>query len=287
MLINPANMMSRLIPVLFVVLFSFQTQAQPASLAGHAEAAPDYEVALSTILSEIVTDDGLVRYDVLGAKHSDGFHRILKAVETFDLSTLSSHEAKLAFWMNAYNVHMLKNILDQPGLENVLANGMGDQFFKTPRLVGGIAISLDDLEHAILRGEDRDASYTPYQLASLDPRIHVGLNCAAVSCPSLPSKAFTAKNVNDLLDQAMETFVNSPQHFTKESGAWQFSSLLDWFGPDFDSTGKPAGDFLVGYLASHSMAEGLRTAIAGKSSAELKTIEGVTFHYDWTVNRAR
>ena len=65
--------------------------------------------------------------------------------------------------------------------------------------VMGQDITLDDIEHEILREEFKD------------PRIHFVLVCAAMGCPLLESKAFFADNVNQRLERATENFINNSE----------------------------------------------------------------------------
>jgi Protein of unknown function, DUF547 len=62
--------------------------------------------------------------------------------------------------------------------------------------VEGEPLSLDDIEHRILRPIWRD------------PRLHYAVNCAALGCPNLRSSAFTAANADILLETAASDYVN-------------------------------------------------------------------------------
>ena len=85
----------------------------------------------------------------------------------------------------------------------------------------------------------------------------------------------------------MRDFVNSPHHFRFEGDTAVLSSLLDWFGSDFDSTGVPAGDYLLGFLdADRPDADRLRRLFAGRSAAEIKAQPNVRFAYEWELNTA-
>jgi hypothetical protein len=258
------------------------------SRAGDVEPAGDYEATLNTVLQAVVTENGLVRYDLLRGAFNLPFRRVLKAVEDYDVAALLTHEERLAFWMNAYNVQMLQNIIETPGVDDIIADGYGDAFFKTLFRTAGTALTLDELEHGILRGQAADGPLAVYRLATLDPRLHVGINCAAVSCPRLRQRAFTAANVDAELEAAMRDFVNSPVHFRAEGDRLILSSLLDWFGSDFDATGLPAGDFLLRYMApERSGYAELHALLEGRSSGQVKARPNVSFEYLWTVNRAR
>lgn len=242
----------------------------------------DYAKSFTSVLSDVVTDDGLVHYDRL-VGHPD-WPATVKGVEDFDFSPSASDSEKLAFWLNAYNVHMLNLVAARPGRGNVLGLDIGAVFFKTPVRAAGQMLTLDQIEHDILReGKDAFARLRPSQF---DPRIHVALNCAAISCPRLWPEAFSAKELDAQLDRAMHTFVNDPRHFAVDDGRLVASSLLKWFGADFDRAGMPAGDFLLGYMdATRPDYAALKGLLAGRMADQLAD-DGAKFRYDWTVNRA-
>lgn len=277
--------------ILFVSLLlgcaPFSTTAQPASRAGKVAAAADYEAALTDLLQQVVTDAGLVRYALLRGALNDDFRAVLKTVEDFDAATLETDAEKLAFWMNAYNVQMLQHIIETPEVEDIIADGYGDAFFKTPVRTARMAMTLDALENTILRRQGGDAGLMALQVAHLDPRIHVGLNCAAVSCPRLRQRAFTAQNVDEELDAAMRDFTGRAAHFRVNGNALVVSSLLDWFGADFDATGKPAGDFLLVFMPTDRPHYAtFKSLFSGRTAAQIKAQPNVAYEYLWEVNAA-
>jgi Protein of unknown function, DUF547 len=244
---------------------------------------PDYATQFSSVLGEALTDDGLVHYDIVAAHPL--WQEVVAGIEQFDLSLAQSDHAKLAFWLNAYNVHMLNAVSKKPRRRSVMGFDRGATFFKSPVKVAGQTLTLDQIEHGILReGEPALAALGP---ATFDPRIHVALNCAAVSCPRLWPEAFTEASLDTQLDRAMRAFVNSPKHFRIENGRLMASSLLDWFAADFDKAGMPAGDFLLSHMSPDrpQFAE-LESILAGRAAGAIAK-EGAKFAYDWTVNRAQ
>jgi hypothetical protein len=180
---------------------------------------------------------------------------------------------------------MIERVLVADMPANIEAHGF-DFFFETPVRVAGRDLTLDQIEHDILRRRGGEA-YAALQPRSLDPRLHVGLNCGAISCPRLRSRAFTASTVDAELDRAMRDFVNSPAHFRFEGDAAVLSSLLDWFGSDFDATGEPAGDYLLAFMdPDRADAERLRDLFEGHSAAEIAALPGVRSEYAWDLNAA-
>ncbi|GIV61782.1 MAG: DUF547 domain-containing protein [Rhodothermaceae bacterium] len=257
------------------------------SRAGDVPPAEDYAASLTSLLEQVVTDDGLVRYDLLRGPLNRDFRRVLKAIEDFDAARLLTQNERLAFWLNAYNVQMLQNVIETPAVQDILADGLDERFFRTPYRTAGQGITLDEIEHVILRRARFEERLAVFRLADLDPRIHVGINCAAVSCPRLRRVAFTADNVDTELDAAMRDFVNDPKHFRREGSTFLLSALLDWFGSDFEATGQPAGDYLLAFMSpdrpDYAALQGL---FEGRSGADLRNHPNVRFVYDWTVNKA-
>ncbi|NNE71867.1 MAG: DUF547 domain-containing protein, partial [Rhodothermales bacterium] len=140
-------------------------------------------------------------------------------------------------------------------------------------------------EHEILR--EGEAAFAQLRPSTFDPRIHVALNCAAISCPRLWPEAFEADKLDAQLDRALREFVNSPRHFRVEDGRLVASSLLKWFAGDFDRAGIPAGDYLLSHMDSQRpQYQELSERLRGRTAEQLAD-EGARFEYDWTVNRAR
>ncbi|MEM1043748.1 MAG: DUF547 domain-containing protein [Bacteroidota bacterium] len=274
------------LPVLLALFACADLMAAPTAVAPAETEAVSYEDAWTAILQQTVTSDGLVRYGQIGGPLAAQFEEVVAAVEAFDAGALSTDAEKLAFWMNAYNVKLIERVLEAGTPANIEAHGF-DFFFKTPITVAGTEVTLDQIENVILRRGDGPAALTAFYPARLDPRLHVGLNCGAISCPRLRQTAFTASNVDAELDRAMRDFANGTQHFRVDGETVVVSSLLDWFAADWDMAGEPAGDYLLGYLdPSRPGADRLRSLFEGRAAAEIKAQPGVQFEYLWTLNAA-
>ena len=262
-------------------------QAPPPSRAGAIAPAADYAAVLTGLLERAVTEDGRVRYDLLRGPLRDDLRRVLKHVEEYDATRLTGHAEQLTFWLNAYNVQMLWHIVETPAVDDIVADGYADAFFETPLRTAGLGLTLNEIENVILRGEDGRAALAAYRLDRLDPRVHVGLNCAALACPPLPRAAFTPGTVDALLDAAFRAFVASPAHLRVEGDRVILSSILDWYGGDFDRPGLAAGDYLLRAMPpSRPGYARLRAVLAGRTAGQIRAHPAVTFAYDWRVNRA-
>lgn len=259
--------------------------------------AADYEATLTRILQAVVTPGGLVDYGLLSSGFQAEFDSTLAAVEQFNPAVLTSDVEKLSFFMNAYNVQMLKNILDTPGVSNIETEGRFEEFFQTSFRVAGLNMTLNQLENGILRmkdtvdGQPLPEGLTAMRPSELDPRIHVGLNCAAVSCPRLRDESFSANTVSAQLDEALSEFADSPKLANVDGASLTISSLIDWFGEDFDGTGIPVGDYFLAVMSASRPGFGtIQSVFEGNDAAGIRAVvageQQFSFAYDWTVNRA-
>ena len=179
-----------------------------------------------------------------------------------------------------------------PRARHLERDGLFVAFFQTPFPVAGTRATLNQLEHGVLRRQSRvDGAPVPSALRALRPsrldtQIHVGLNCAAVSCPRLQPSAFTAQNLDATLDRAMGEWLASSRFARWDGRTLVLSSLVDWFGGDWETRTVPLGDALLASMP-RPRASALRQRLVGKTHLELRADPRVRFAYDWTVNRGR
>ncbi len=163
-----------------------------------------------------------------------------------------SKTEKLAYWMNAYNAFTIKLILDNYPIKSIknIKNPWKKRFFK----LGKKWYNLNDIEHQILRKMD-------------DPRIHFGINCASFSCPPLANKAFTAINVDQLLEQLTSAFINDNKRNEISKNSIKISKIFQWFAKDFKNKGS-----LIAFLNNYANIE-----IDNNAKKQYKV-------YDWRLN---
>lgn len=192
----------------------------------------------------------------------DGYIDMLAAIPVHSLSRAE----QLPFWVNLYNALTVRVVLEHYPVGSIRDIDISPGFFadgpwgKKLVTVEGEAISLDDIEHRILRPIWRD------------PRIHYAVNCASVGCPNLLPHAMTIENAEAFLEAAATAFINHPRGARIEEGKLYVSSIYDWFEADFG--GGDAG--VIAHLRSYAKGE-LATALKG-----LNLIEDDS--YDWRLN---
>ncbi len=140
---------------------------------------------------------------------------------------------ELAYWINAYNVGVLKTVLTHYPIESVLEVKnptllffLTDKagFFYFQRLsFGGTTTSLYYLENEVIRKRYRE------------PRIHFALNCAAIGCPRLPRTPFTGAELDKQLDLETRKFLAELRNFYIDHGKKTIflSSIFKWYEEDF------------------------------------------------------
>ncbi len=255
-------------------------------------AQPAVEAPLTRVLRAVVRDDGRVDYRRLAAEHRDDLHAALRAIGAQDPAALRTDAQKTAFLVNAYNAHVLERVL-ATGATHVERQDLFGALFREPLAVAGQSMTLDQLEHGVLRRQDRvGAVRVPRSLralrpATVDPRIHAALNCAAVSCPPLLDRAYTAATLDADLGARWRAFLGSSRAARIDGrGRLTLSSLFDWFAEDVEADGDPLGDAILAGMPRQRAAT-YRRHLAGRSAADLRADARVRFAYDWTVNRSR
>jgi len=224
--------------------------------------------AWDRLLSTYVHSDknGLNRVDYAGLKR-DGLgnlKRYLGRLQAVDPAKLSRDE-QFAFWTNLYNAKTMEIVADKYPVSSIRKISLRLTLYPGPwrekvMKVAGASLSLDDIEHEILRPIWRD------------PRIHYVVNCAAVGCPNLANRAYTASALEDMLEKAAREYINSPRGVRFNGSKAVVSSLYEWYGPDFGGSvpcilahiRKYAGPVLADRIAGV-------TQIAG-------------YEYDWALN---
>lgn len=178
---------------------------------------------------------------------------------------------QFAFWINLYNAKTVGVVLDHYPVASIRAIALGGSWRAAVSggpwqaklmTIGGLRLSLDDIEHAILRRLFRD------------PRLHYALNCASLGCPSLRQSAFTGDDLESQLQEAAREFINNARGVTFDRNKLVVSSIFDWYRKDFGGTDQA----LIHHLASHAEAPlRARLIAAGRVGG---------YQYDWRLNDA-
>ncbi|MGH7004955.1 MAG: DUF547 domain-containing protein, partial [Alphaproteobacteria bacterium] len=209
-----------------------------------------------------------VRYASVAPADRAALAQYIGQVQATDIDTLNRAE-QFAFWVNLYNAATVRVVLDRYPVASIRDINIGGGLFTrgpwgAPLIeVKGQRLSLDDVEHRILRPLWRD------------PRIHYVVNCASIGCPDLPDRPLTGATAEAMLDAAARAYVNHPRGVSARGGRVVASSIYRWFREDFGGDEKSVLAHLRRYAAAP-----LAATLAGASE-----IDG--YDYDWRLNDAR
>lgn len=185
--------------------------------------------------------------DQYGGVDYDGFEKDSIALNKY-LDTLSNNapdpnkttkDERLAYWINAYNAYTIKYILIKRPLKSIKEAGGSITMVNSPWdekffFIGGQEFDLNTIEHTIIRPRFKD------------PRIHVAVNCASISCPNLLNTAYTKADVQSQLDSQMRAFLNNTSKNKLSASPPEISSIFTWFKSDFTMDGTVI-DFINKY----------------------------------------
>ncbi len=198
--------------------------------------------------------DGKVAYSIIHANQDD-LNAILKMAETISVSK-DNAEIYQAFWINAYNLAVIKGIIDNYPTKSPLDNA--GFFDRTQYSLGGKKITLNDIEHKLLRAQFNDA------------RFHFVLVCGAVGCPPLISEAYLSDTLDAQMDKQTKIALNGTflKVNTKKKRVYA-SQIMEWYKGDFKTKGSSEIDFINTYRTE-------------KIPSNFKLSY---FTYDWNLNK--
>jgi len=190
-------------------------------------------------------------------------------------------EQRMAFWINAYNAFTLRIIVD-----NYPIRGSWLSLYprNSIRQIDGVwtdiqwraagrTVTLDDIEHRILRPTFKDA------------RIHFAVNCASVSCPPLETVPYRPATLDAQLDAAGKRFLASPEGLRLTGDTLHVSSIFEWYGDDFIAQYAPVAPgerdqnerAILGAVARFGPGPAAALARAGRATIRFLS-------YDWSLN---
>ena len=160
----------------------------------------------------------------------------MQSLQQINPASLSGEE-KMAFWINAYNL-LTVDLIVKTGETQSIKN-QGSLFRNVWKIhvweIYGRTYTLDEIEHKILRPMG-------------DPRIHVAINCASLSCPDLRGEPYMAAILNAQLEEQTRLFlVNQSKGVLVTDSGLILSRIFKWFADDFGGAAGVA-TFIHPYL---------------------------------------
>ncbi len=176
--------------------------------------------AFDSLLQKHVSNQGVVNYKGL-KKDRAPLEAYLQTLSDNVPQDSDSRESQMAYWINAYNAATLHLIIKNYPLTSITKLDEGKTWDVKRITLANKKYSLNKIENEILRPKYKDA------------RIHFAVNCAAKSCPPLHNRAYTADNLEQLLDERTRAFVGNAKYNTLGKQSVKISKIFEWYATDF------------------------------------------------------
>ncbi|MFS4417564.1 DUF547 domain-containing protein [Maribacter sp. 2307ULW6-5] len=162
-----------------------------------------------------------------------------------------------AFWINAYNLLVIKGVVDHYPIKSPL--DVAGFFDKITYDVGGKQVTLNDLEHKLLRGN-----------FPKEARFHFVLVCAGLGCPPIINAAYRPNTLETQLQEQTVKALNDANFIQVGKKRVGISQLFNWYKEDFVHNGSIL-DFINAYR-SEKLPEKAKLSF---------------YEYDWTLNQTK
>lgn len=207
------------------------------------------------------------KVDYRGFKNDEEFAILINKLNLISLTSLSKEE-KLAFYINVYNINVIKLICDYYPVDKITdikITGSASPFKYKFIKLGKNSYSLDEIENQLIRG------------LYYEPRIHFALVAGAVSSPELAEEAFTGENLDKLLTKQTTKFLKNEKlnRFDFTNLKMNLNEAFKWYESDFGGQ----ENFRI-YISKY---------LDGSEAATLKAQNfAISFiPYDWNLNDKR
>ena len=200
---------------------------------------------------QVVSDVNLVEVSqqlLLAAKTkepTDSMVNILHYITPSDLiKQLNTDDLKKVFWINIYNAFTQIILSKNPNQYKDRSSFFGSKQI----IIAGREMSLDDIEHGLLRRSKIKWSEgylnklfpskfeKQNRLSKLDYRMHFALNCGAKSCP--PIAFYNPGQIDKQLDMATKTYLKGDADYDSAKNRVEVPALMGWFRHDFGGKRK-------------------------------------------------
>ncbi len=219
----------RVFPVLLVAgLLAFPIQASPIVILQESQHTGPLHRPLDAIL-EVYVRDGLVYYRALKSERGrlDRYAASLNVpAETYGGWT---REQQMAFWLNAYNVFVLRTVIDHYPIKGrsdaypaSSIRQIPGAFERTKHRAAGRIVTLDEIEKTIL-------------VEFKDPRLYLALGRGAVGSGRLHSEAYTGARLAAQLDSTLGDFMTRQAmiRIDRSADTMSVTPIISWHEPEF------------------------------------------------------
>ena len=276
-MLRPARVCAALLVAGFLTA-ALTAARQPAGAAGDALHTP-----LDEIL-DLYVRDGRVYYRALRSERGRLDRYMASLNVPAEAYAKWPREQQMAFWINAYNVFVIRTVLDAYPIRGKSASypavsirQLPGAFERMRHRAAGRTVTLDDIEKTILP-------------EFKEPRVYLALGRGAIGSGRLRSEAYTAARIAAQLDAVQREFVGEQTMLKIDQAAAQMSvtPIISWHDAEFVAAYDKGA---TGPFAQRSPIERAILAFIGPHLLPLereyveKNEFRVTYHaFDWRLN---
>jgi hypothetical protein len=211
----------------------------------------------------------------------DELRTAAESLTGFDCGALNIGQ-RMPFWLNVYNALVLDAVVSRSITDSI--RSAGDFYEQSKYEVGGLAFSLDDIEHGMLRANEpaRKGGRRPmkdndprlaFAPILFDERVHFALYSACRASPALA--VYQDTGLDAQLEAATRRYLSEHAKVAEGGAALHVPKLFDWYEADF---GGPQGvrSFVIARLEREEEIDAIDRR-GGRVA--LKFLD-----YDWTLN---
>lgn len=201
--------------------------------------------------------NGLVDYNGIKADPAE-LNELVAIMKEASLGGQSASTRK-AFWINAYNITMIRSVVSNMPLNSPL--DVPGLFDTEKHSVAGQQLTLSDIENKKLLDVFGDA------------RIHFVLVCGAMGCPTLKRGAYKPTLLESQILAQTRLAMNSGVFTRVDNTAKRvrISKIFEWYKDDFTSDGRTFLEYINKYR-----------------NIQIPSDYAVSFYtYDWSLNIKR
>ncbi len=153
----------------------------------------------------------------------------LKNMSKIHIDSYNRHE-QLAYWINIYNALTVQTVANYYPVTTIQEVNISPGLFSVGPwganliTIENTMLTLDDINNRIIRPIWNDS------------RTHYALNNASIGAPNLSRKAYQGSILEEQLNNATSTYINSLRGVNVIEGRLIISKLYDWYAEDFGVT---------------------------------------------------
>lgn len=185
------------------------------------------------IFMNMNVSEGLVNYQGI-IQNKVVLEEIIADLSSLKVKEVSDENYQKAFLINAYNILVIKGVLDNYPVNSPL---------EIPGFFKNIKYQVADFGEVSLNEIENDLIRKVYK----DPRVHFVLVCGAISCPPIIDEAYLPSTLENQLNRQTTEALNNPSFLKIEENQLLLSEIFKWYQEDFKSKGSNEIDFINKY----------------------------------------